>query len=101
MEAATWWRVLALTLFLFGFLALALTFYFFYGLCRLAEDRFGRRTFSFMLPPCLGLLAACGLGAALVQPPPFSSWLYGTCSAASALLLCLVSARCYGAMMRR
>jgi hypothetical protein len=101
MDAATWWRVLALTLCLFGMLCLALVFYYFYGICRLAESRFGRRTFSLLLLPCLLLLLACGLGVALAYPVPFGSGWFGICSAVAALLLCLVSARCYGAMMKR
>jgi len=101
MDAATWWRVLCLTLYLFGMLCLALLFYYFYGVCRLAEERFGRRTYAFLLVPALALLAACGMGAALVHPAPFGAPWFGVCSLAASLLLASASLRCFLVMMKR
>ncbi len=101
MDAATWWRILSLTLYLFGMLCLALLFYYYYGLCRLAEERFGKKTFAGLLVPALMLIAACGLGAAVMCPAPFGKPWFGVCSLASALLLASVSMRCFLVMMKR
>lgn len=101
MDATTWWRVLCLTLYLFSMLCLTLIFYYFYGVCRLAEERFSRRTCASLLIPALFLLAACGMGVALAQRSPFDAPWFGVCSLAAALLLTTISLRCFSVMMKR
>ena len=101
MSALTWWKVVALTLFFFLQLMLCLCFYYLYGVCRLAENRFGRKTFAPLLAGCFFLLLACTLGMAASPVFLFARPWFALCSAAGAVLLSLVSVKCYQAMMGR
>ncbi len=101
MSALTWWKVISLTLFFYLQLTLYLSFYYLYGVCRLAEERFGRKTFAPLLVCCFILMLACTLALAVSPAFPFSRPWFAICSSAGALLLSLVSVKCYQAMMGR
>ena len=101
MSAVTWWKVLALALFFYLQLVLFFTFYYLYGVCRLAEEKFGRSTFAPLLLGSFVLLFVCSLALALSSALPFGRPWFALCSCAAALLLSLVSIKCYQAMMGR
>lgn len=101
MSALTWWRILALALFFYLQLVLLFTFYYLYGVCRLAEEKFGRSTFTPLLSGSFVLLFICSLAMALSPALPFGRPWFALCSSAAALLLSLVSFKCYQAMMGR
>jgi hypothetical protein len=101
MSALTWWRILALALFFYLQLVLFFTFYYLYGVCRLAEEKFGRSTFAPLLLSSFVFLFACSLALALSPAMPFGRPWFALCSSAAALLLSLVSFKCYQAMMGR
>jgi hypothetical protein len=101
MSALTWWRILALALFFYLQLVLFFAFYYLYGVCRLAEVKFGRATFAPLLLGSFVLLFVCSLALALSPAMPFGRPWFALCSSAAALLLSLVSFKCYQAMMGR
>jgi hypothetical protein len=101
VPALTWWRIISLALFLYLQLLFFLFLYYLYGVCRLAEGKFGRSTFAPLLFGCLALFFVCSLALAVSPSLPFSRPWFALCSSGAALLLALVSARCYQAMMGR
>ena len=101
MSALTWWRVLSLALFFYLQLVLFLSFYYLFGVCRLAEGKFGRSTFAPALFGCFALFFTCSLALAVSPSFPFGRPWFALSSGIAALLLVLVSAKCYQAMMGR
>ncbi len=89
MSALTWWKILALSFFFYIQLVLFLTFYYLYGVCRLAEEKFGRSTFAPLLLASFVLLFICLLATALSSTVPFGRFWFALCSIAAALLLSL------------
>ncbi len=101
MDALTWWRILVLFLFFYNMLALLAMLYYFYGVSRLAELKFERGTYPFLVPVFFAIMFASSFPVALSPNLDLDKAWYGLPMGVASCLLLLVSYKCYGVMMGR
>jgi hypothetical protein len=90
--------VLALFFSLMAALAAGLLFAFVWGICRLAQRKFGRWTGAALLPPGFLVLASTSVAFSLADAARIAPAVAG-CSALAGFLIGLTSARCLGVMV--
>ncbi len=101
MTSYAWWKTLSLFFWFYNAVATAMVLAYFYGICRLAEQRFGGRTYAPLLIPFFvfmgagTLIYALGESAVAVYP-----W-YAIWPALAGLSLLVVVYRVYRLMLGR
>jgi hypothetical protein len=99
LEALAWWRILVLALFFYNILVLSYILLYFYGVCRLAELKFKRSTFSPLVFLHLIMMVGATFPAALSPRPDFDKFWFALPIGIASLLLLVASQRCYRVMM--
>lgn len=99
MTSYAWWKTLSLFFWFYNATATAMVLAYFYGICRLAEERFGGRTYApllilfFVFMGSGTLIYALGESAVAIYPR------YAIWPALAGLLLLVVVYRVYRLML--
>ncbi len=101
MTETAWLRTFSLFLWIYNAAASALLLAYFYGICRLAERRFGGRTYAFLLPVFLALMFVSTLFFSLSDSLAALSLWHAVWPALASILLAVVVYRSYRLMMGR
>jgi hypothetical protein len=99
MKANDWLKTASLFLWLYETAVSGLVLLYFYGICRLAENRFKGRTYAILLIPYFLLMAASTLVFATSTRVVATDMIYAIWPGLAALFLFFVVYRAYRLMM--
>lgn len=100
MTSYAWWKTLSLFLWLYNASASAMILAYFFGICRLAEQRFGGRTYAPLLALFFIFMGAGTLFYALGDSSFIALW-YAILPALAGMALLVVVYRVYRLMLGR
>lgn len=101
MDSYSWWKTISLFLWFYNTIATGVVLIYFYGICRLAEQRFKGRTNAVLLLFFFVFMGASTLIYAVSNDIVAIKLAYAIWPAIGGILLLVVVYRVYVVMMRR
>jgi multidrug transporter EmrE-like cation transporter len=101
MDSNSWWKTMSLFLWLYNTIVTGIVLLYFYGICRLAEQRFKGRTNAILLLFFFILMGSSTLIYSMSNDIVAIKIGYAVWPAIAGVLLFVVVYRVYGVMMKR